>query len=181
MACGTPSIYSNCSAQLEFAEGKGIPVNIVGEKPANQNDYGRYTQSDLPGNFYEPDFIDLSEKMRFAYENYEEVKKNALEESIQIRNNFSWEVIGEIGAKACSDFYNKINSPEYNKGKKENEVIITFIDGPKIEIKGDIKKEYFIEFIDGDDNVVYSTRITNNMWTACGKKYFIHWKIIVNG
>ena len=32
MACGTPSIYSECSGQLEFAEGKGHPVKISGEK-----------------------------------------------------------------------------------------------------------------------------------------------------
>ena len=32
MACGTPSIYSNCSGQTEFASGKGLPVKITGEK-----------------------------------------------------------------------------------------------------------------------------------------------------
>ena len=35
MACGIPSIYSNCSGQLEFAEGRGIPVDIVGERPVS--------------------------------------------------------------------------------------------------------------------------------------------------
>ena len=29
MACGTPSIYSDCSGQLEFAEGRGIPVKNI--------------------------------------------------------------------------------------------------------------------------------------------------------
>jgi hypothetical protein len=33
MACGTPSIYSDCSGQTEFARGKGLPVKIIGEKP----------------------------------------------------------------------------------------------------------------------------------------------------
>ncbi|NDB30688.1 glycosyltransferase family 1 protein, partial [archaeon] len=33
MACGTPSIYSNCSGQLEFAEGRGLPVKISHELP----------------------------------------------------------------------------------------------------------------------------------------------------
>jgi len=38
MACGTPSIYSNCSAQLEFAEGKGLPVKVKGLRtPTRQN------------------------------------------------------------------------------------------------------------------------------------------------
>ena len=31
LACGIPSIYSNCSGQLEFAKGLGIPVKIHGE------------------------------------------------------------------------------------------------------------------------------------------------------
>ena len=30
MACGTPSIYSACCAQMEFAEGKGLPVKVLG-------------------------------------------------------------------------------------------------------------------------------------------------------
>jgi glycosyltransferase involved in cell wall biosynthesis len=34
MACGTPSIYSACSGQMEFAEGKGLPVKVLGERPA---------------------------------------------------------------------------------------------------------------------------------------------------
>ena len=97
MACGTPSIYSECSAQMEFAQGKGFPVKIVGEKPANANDYGRYTMSDLPGNYYEPDFDHLSEVMRYTYENYEVCKNQALEDSKKIHKDFSWKRIGQIG------------------------------------------------------------------------------------
>ena len=181
MACGTPSIYSNCSAQLEFAKGKGIPVNIKGEKAANLNDYGRYTMSDLPGNYYEPDFEDLSNKMRFAYEFYDDVKKNAIEESVDIRKNFSWERIGEIGYQTVMDFYNKINSDNFIKNKKENKITVSYLDGPKVDITGDSNAEYFVEFLDGDDNIVYSTTITNNMWTSSSKKYFIDWKIRING
>ena len=42
MACGTPSIYSNCSGQLEFAKDKGIPVNIIGEKSASDSSYNHF-------------------------------------------------------------------------------------------------------------------------------------------
>lgn len=79
MACGTPSIYSNCSGQLEFAEGKGHPVKIIGE-----------TSSGGIGNFYEPDFNDLSNVMRDVYINYWKYKNRAIKESEIIRNNFSW-------------------------------------------------------------------------------------------
>ena len=81
MACGTPSIYSNCSAQLEFAEGKGHPVKIIGEKPIPNS----------VGNYYEPDFEDLSKVMRDVYTNYWKYKKKALEDSELIRTQFSWE------------------------------------------------------------------------------------------
>ena len=81
MACGTPSIYSNCSAQLEFAEGKGHPVKIVGEVPIPNQ----------VGNYYEPDFDDLSNVMRDVYTNYWKYKEKAIKESKIIRNEFSWE------------------------------------------------------------------------------------------
>ena len=93
MACGTPSIYSECSGQLEFAEGKGHPVKILGEKLANQNSYARYTMSDLPGNYYEPDFNHLCEVMRDVYTNYETYKEKALTESLEIRKKFNSSII----------------------------------------------------------------------------------------
>jgi len=80
LACGTPSIYSNCSAQLEFAKGKGHPVRIIGEKPI----------PDGIGNYYEPDFQDLSKIMRDVYINYWKYKNKALKDSEIIRKDFSW-------------------------------------------------------------------------------------------
>jgi len=80
MACGTPSIYSNCSAQLEFAKGKGHPIKILDEKPIPNG----------VGNYYEPDFDDLSKVMRDVYVNYWKYKKKALEDSELIRTEFSW-------------------------------------------------------------------------------------------
>ena len=81
LACGTPSIYSNCSAQLEFAKGKGHPVKILGEKPIPNG----------VGNYYEPDFEDLSKVMRDVYINYWKYKEIALKDSELIRTEFSWE------------------------------------------------------------------------------------------
>ena len=180
MACGTPSIYSNCSAQLEFAEGKGHPVNIIGEKPANQNSYARYTMSDLGGNYYEPDFNHLCEVMRDVYTNYETYKVKALKDSIEVREKFDWDNVGKIGYEAAKSFYKKVSSPNYVKPKIENDIKVSFLEGPKVEINGDDKKEYDIEFLDGDE-LIYSTKITNNMWTTCGRKYFTNWVIKING
>ena len=180
MSCGTPSIYSDCSAQLEFAKGKGHPVKIIGEKSANQNSYARYTMSDLDGNYYEPDFEHLSEVMKDVYLNYETYKEKALFDSIEIREKFNWDNVGRIGYETVESFYKKVSSPTYIKPKIENEIKISFLDGPKVEITGDNKQEYNIEFLDGD-KVVHTTKISNNMWANCGRKYFTNWTIKING
>lgn len=180
MACGTPSIYSECCAQMEFAEGKGLPVKIIGEKPANQNTYGRYTMSDLPGNYYEPDFIDLSRVMRDAYENYEFHKSKAVEESAELRRNFSWEEVAKIGKSTIEEFFIKVNQPGYNKDT--NSIHISYLEGPKVEVTGDFDSSYHIEFIDSKtEKIIHSETITNNMWCVCSRKYYTDWTIKVNG
>ena len=182
MACGTPSIYSECSAQMEFAKGKGLPVKVIGEKAANENNYGRYTMSDLPGNYYEPDFEDLSRVMRDVYDNYEEHRGNSIVESVELRENFSWERIAKIGKEKIDEFMVKINSEDYNKGKDTNSINVTYFEGPKVEILGDFESAYLVEFIDGKTNkLVYSQKITNNMWCGPARKYYTDWVIKVNG
>jgi len=174
MTCGVPSIYSNCSGQLEFAEGKGIPIKIVGERPVDTSTYSHFNNS--VGNYYEPDFNDLGEKMRDVVTNYSKYKQLALKESEEIRNNFNWDKVAEIGMKTINEFLDK-----YQTIEDTNEVIVTYLDGPRVEVKGDHGKTYFVEFIDGDGKVRYSDTITNNMWTACGIKYYVPWTIKVNG
>lgn len=96
IASGTPSIYSNWGAQLEFAKDRGIPVNVLHEVPANKQD------PSFVGNYIEPDFSDLSKKMRDVYNSYTEYKKQALIDSEIIRKEFSWEnVATKIGVELC--------------------------------------------------------------------------------
>ena len=179
MACGTPSIYSSCSGQMEFAEGKGLPVQILGEKPCQGNTYSKFSRmlgnESHPGNYYEPDFEDLARVMRDAYENYTDHKKRALEEAKIIHRDFNWARVAEIGRDTIQEFLD-------NYTPKPNQILISYLDGPKVEIKGDIEKEYTIEFINGDTNeVVHTSTINNNMWTTCSKRYYIPWVIKVNG
>jgi autotransporter strand-loop-strand O-heptosyltransferase len=174
MSCGTPSIYSNCSGQLEFAEGKGIPINILGEKPVNESDYNHFNES--VGNYYEPDFNHLSKQMREVYNNYPHYKSKSIMESKEIRDNFSWENVAKIGIDTLENFIeNKPNKID------NNEIKISYIDGPRVEIIGDFYKTYYIEFIDGEGNVRFSDTITNNMWSASSIKYYVPWTIKVNG
>jgi len=178
MACGTPSIYSNCSGQLEFAEGRGIPVKIIGEKPVDSSTYSHFNNS--VGNYYEPDFKDLGKQMWEVVTNYGKYKQMALEESEEIRKEFSWERVAEIGINTINDFLER--KPWLKKPIKENKIIISYMDGPRVEVLGEDNKDYFIEFIDrSTNNVVHSETIRNNMWVACGKKYYIPWQIKING
>jgi len=176
MACGIPSIYSNCSGQLEFAEDKGIPVNILGEKSANNSSYNHF--NDYTGNYYEPDFNHLQLMMMYSYKKYDECKKNALKESEEIRHNFSWEKVGQIGYKTIMEFYER---NKYKNAQLKNEIKISYFDGPKIEIVGDKLEQYHIEFLDENNNIIHEDTITNNMWTKCSRTYYTKWKIKVNG
>lgn len=93
MATGVPSIYTNWGAQLEFAEGRGIPVDIIGEVPADVSGDDIYFAwvKNAAGNFAEPNFEDLSNKMRDSFENFLIHKRKALSDSEEIRKIFTWE------------------------------------------------------------------------------------------
>lgn len=63
----------------------------------------------------------------------------------------------------------------------KNEIKISFDYAPKVEIVGDIKQDYFVEFINSKNNqTIYSTTIQNNMWTKCSQKWHVPWIIKVN-
>ena len=178
MACGTPSIYSAGSAQMEFASGKGLPVKIKTHKPANVNSYARYTQSELPGEYPEPDFEDLARVMRDAFENYTDHKKRAIEEAKLIHRDFNWNKVAEIGRDTLQEFMDNYVAPP----SKPNQIIVSYLQGPKVEILGNTEEEYKIEFINGSTNeIIFSDVITTNMWTVCSKEYYIPWVIKVNG
>ena len=167
MACGTPSIYSNCSGQTEFASGKGLPVKIVGEKPNPDN----------VGNYYEPDFEDLARVMRDAFENYTDHKKRAVEEAKIIHRDFNWDRVAEIGRNTIQEFLDN-----YKESQDSNIINVNYIGKPKVEILGDVSKEYEVEFINRDTNkVIHKDVIRNNMWTECSIQYYIPWLIKVNG
>lgn len=175
MACGTPAIYSECCAQMEFAEGKGLPVKVLGEKPAMDADYNHYNT--VVGNYYEPDFEDLSRVMRDAYENYETHKAKAIEDSKIIHRDFNWDNVAKIGQKTLDEF--KAN---YKPMVIKNRIEISYNAGPKVEVFGDEDKEYRVEFINRDSGeIIHTSTIRNNMWTSCNREYYIPWEIKVNG
>lgn len=108
MASGIPSIYSNWGAQLQFAAGKGIPVEIIGEVSAAVENEESWN-STTPGNFAEPNFDDLCIKFRDAYENFIQHKEKALTDSDEIRKEFTWEKAAEIAKVHIDELLIKSN------------------------------------------------------------------------
>ena len=54
------------------------------------------------------------------------------------------------------------------KMQRENRILTSYVDGPRVEILGQNKKTYIINFIDKDKSeVVYAPEINNNMWSCC--------------
>ena len=62
----------------------------------------------------------------------------------------------------------------------DNRVIINFVKGAFLEIKGNKKAEYKVQFIDNKNGQIkFSTTIGNNCWCKCNIEYFIEWKILI--
>ena len=69
-----------------------------------------------------------------------------------------------------------------NKYIDNNQILISYLYKPRVEIKGKNKGKYKIEFIDKlSDKVVHSSEISNNMWTECNREWFTNWVIKING
>jgi autotransporter strand-loop-strand O-heptosyltransferase len=170
LAAGTPVIYSNWGAQLEFARGLGTPVNIVGEFPSSLGEGSTYMVDSLVGNFCEPDFEDLVLKMRDCYNNWHGKKEKALRDAEFIRENFNWDKIGKLGACAIEKIYKEhIDNVTFN---------IHFIDGPFVEVVGKTRHNFRVEFIDAlDGSIPFQSEIGANMWARANRRYYTDWLI----
>lgn len=74
----------------------------------------------------------------------------------------------------------KKNKPHPMTDQTNIKINYNFIDGAFLEILGQGKKEFKVEFIDQDkDKVIYSTKIRPNNWCKPDPKYFVNWMIRV--
>ncbi len=74
--------------------------------------------------------------------------------------------------------YDNLKKNKNNIVEVKNKVIIYFVNGPYVEVQGNISSDYTVEFIDNKSGkIYYSTTIKNNMWTKCSVEYFVEWKI----
>lgn len=174
MACGSPSIYSNWGAQLQYAEGLGCPVNIIEERPAFLGE--EYSYSDMnpgiPGNYCEPDFQHLGQVMRSIYRNYEEHKKGAIKESKKIRNEFKWSITAKKAYNCLKELGDHHGGYLIKKKPEKPEISIkfsTYEKGgktyPKIyfyPIKGCNNRKFHIEVKENKADVGYKTKFVFN-------------------
>jgi autotransporter strand-loop-strand O-heptosyltransferase len=115
MACGIPSLYSDWGGQLEFASGRGIPVDCNGCKPAANPDNGTF-EGDFPGVYCEPDWEDFRSALRQVYWNIDEFDRAAKKHSVEIRTQFTWENAAKIA-------YKELKKIEPNKVDRELELV----------------------------------------------------------
>ncbi len=74
--------------------------------------------------------------------------------------------------------YDNLKKNLDNKKVIQNKVILHFVQGPYVEIKGPNKANYLVKFIDKSTNTVkFETTIENNCWCRCSYQYFVDWKI----
>lgn len=105
IACGTISICSDYGAQLEFAKGIAQTVNIK-EHRAPKHVF-MAEEGSVPGTWAEPDFEHLQHVMRETYENYATLKRKALEDSVKVREKFTWQNAADIAYKNLQELSDK--------------------------------------------------------------------------
>jgi len=74
--------------------------------------------------------------------------------------------------------YDNLKKNKNNIAKVQNKVTLHFVRGPFVEIKGNKKAEYRIEFINNKNgNILFSSNIGVNCWTKCSIEHFVEWRI----
>jgi len=64
--------------------------------------------------------------------------------------------------------------------KQNNSFYLSFENGCKLEIIGNLPNKYHIKFFNNDTNELYfESHISNNMWTSPSHKYFVNWRVEV--
>jgi autotransporter strand-loop-strand O-heptosyltransferase len=76
--------------------------------------------------------------------------------------------------------YDNLKKNENNIVEVQNRVIINFVRGPYVEIKGPKSSEYRVEFIDNKTGaVIFKNTIGNNCWCKCSVEYFVEWRVAI--
>lgn len=124
----------------------------------NNNNYTKYvgnTQTDI----YNFTWSKIIKQLENLYLNVIEERKNMKDEFVSIYDNAI-----------------------KNENSIKDNVEITYNDGVMCHIKGISDRTYDVQFIDMDENrLIYSNTCKPGTWNAPSRKWFVNWKVIVNG
>jgi autotransporter strand-loop-strand O-heptosyltransferase len=77
--------------------------------------------------------------------------------------------------------YNETPIKHYPSRQTANTVVLDYNQGCKVEIVGSESKKYNVKLIDDkNNNVIYESTLSNNMWAKSDMKYFIDWRVEVS-
>ena len=76
--------------------------------------------------------------------------------------------------------YDNIKRNNNNIVQIKNKVFVSYVNGPTVNISGNIPSTYKVQFLDKRKNVIhFETELKNNHWAKCNIEYFVDWKILV--
>jgi len=137
---------------------------------------------------------DVVNKLKFAIENYDSLKKETLITSkkydwsvivkkleqiyfnvIDIKTNFTSETM----RNKIIDIYDNSEIIYKEPVEKDIEIKIDYHSGPKVSITSPLKDvKYKVDYIDGDkDELVYSLDMSNDQWSIANRKWYTNWII----
>ena len=76
--------------------------------------------------------------------------------------------------------YDNIKRNQNNILDIKNKVLLSYINGPRVEILGSVDSEYKVQFIDNKTNrIEFETELKTNHWAKSNFQYFCDWKILI--
>jgi autotransporter strand-loop-strand O-heptosyltransferase len=74
--------------------------------------------------------------------------------------------------------YDNLNKNLNNIVEVRNRVNYHFVNGPWAEVLGNQSGKYIVKFINKrNNNILFTTELSNNTWAKCNIEYFIDWRI----
>jgi autotransporter strand-loop-strand O-heptosyltransferase len=162
MACGLPVIAT-------FEPGNELPGIYRIERDVRQVVNGLYY---VMNNYIEMCEMSLKTAKNHSFKKLTEKLIKIYQEVIDNKNTMKESLI---------KIYEETPITNINKIFRENKVVYSFINGPRVEILGNNEEEYTVEFINLDTSKVeYTTTIKNNCWCKASKEYLVNWYIKVS-
>ena len=169
-----PSILEAGHPNLTLLEAISCGLPIVGTLEDDNNLEGLYKSN--------RDVDEIINGITHVINNYDTYKKlTALTSKEKSWENIVNTLIGFYDTSMKNQLIEIYESTKINHKdsvESQNSIVFDFNNKSKVEILGEIKKEYNLKFINKQNNkLVYESDISNNMWTQANFAYFIDWNI----